>query len=677
MEGKNWRGICAIIWMGINRLKEIMNDDILKNQEKNTEIQKLRSLLKSVSCAVKQEHEWQILENSIISRLEAQETRRIQSWGMLWVKDSIATVQKNLAPVSVAVCGCLIILAVIVSFNTGLDSKQLTDARIVGVQGAATCKTPEGKTVSMQDELRTAHENPAASVVFKNQVFETKADATLSVRLDKGTCVILSGNTTLSITEATTSRIGLFLHTGSILSAVSKRTKDQTFSILTPDACCNVIGTIFSVCVSPDAATGTSVTDLTVIEGSVAIAEQKNLGRATVAQSGQTVSVRNMTLDTAGSVTNNAVSSHALNLLRLSVEMSVDSIKATGLMNVTSSPEGADIFIQGKNMGKTPQVIRYPAGTYSVTLTHPLCRPWEQSVTVNKLATEFVAAQLSSLEPVVSDQPAAVDQNLRTQKRAGSFHKKTIRPSDSDTLTKDFGFITNPAFVEALVQMSSGEYQKAVRILDSLRNLPEISVTDKIRIMSKIAACYKEMGNFEQKLKTLTDKYKASVSAVEKGNLLWEIINVKANCLEDYTGAEQDILTYIKTFRDGSWIESAYAKLGEIQYITGKYSKAIGTFKYHISLFKYSKTVEKSMYMIANIMRMDINDYSQAIVWYTKLLAEYPQSDYFENALVERAECYEKEKQFENARSDYQTYLERFPQGRLRVLCSGRLALLN
>jgi TolA-binding protein len=182
------------------------------------------------------------------------------------------------------------------------------------------------------------------------------------------------------------------------------------------------------------------------------------------------------------------------------------------------------------------------------------------------------------------------------------------------------------------------------------------------------------MGNFQVTLNSLTNRYGKSEDPIEKSNLLWEIINVKANCLQDYEGAEKDITAYIKSYPNGAWIESAYSKLGEIQYITGKYSKAIGTFRYHINLFKSSNMVENSIYTLANILRMDVKECEMASKWYSKLLKEYPSSKYYGNALFERAECFEKLNMHSKARNDYKKYLELFPDGHLKTLCLSRLS---
>jgi tetratricopeptide (TPR) repeat protein len=652
-----------------------MYDKKLKKQQNDPEIQKLCLLLRSVPAATKTPQEWQVLENSIIARLEADEHSVYRPVFITRLNTFFASIQKQ-AVLAVVVTGTILVTSVSVFFTGAMVKNALPDAGIVGVTGNAHYTLPDGTITPLSPDVSAKVSNAASSFLCKNQVFETQQNATLSIRLDKGTCILLSENTKLTINQATTRDIELFLHQGNILASVSKRHANQSFSIVTPGALCKVIGTIFNVSVSSDNQ-GKNVTDLVVLEGRVAIAEQSHPGQSVFAVPGKAISVKNATIDSMSIVDSPFATERNLLLIQRSVEMSTDSLKKTGLIDISSTPSGATVFIQGVNVGTTPLVTCYPAGDYTVLLKHPSYTIWENHLTVRPLNTTIISAPLSALYPPSSSSILETKQCPKVSRNSIAKRNRERCIEERNPLTKDFGYITDPSFVEALVQMTSGEYQKALIILDSLKNLPDLSITDKIRIMSKIAACYKGMGNFEQKCDALTKKYQASENTTEKSNLLWEIITVKANCLEDYNGAEQDILTYIKTYHDGPWFESAYAKLGEIQYITGKYSKAIGTFKYHINVSKSGKAKEKSIYTLANILRNDVKDYKEAIVWYTTLISEHPQSDYFGNTLVERADCYEKEKLNGKARLDYQAYLERFPQGHLRLLCNGRLSLLN
>jgi len=642
--------------------------DKLHNQEKLPEIQNLRSLLSTVPKETKAQHEWQLLENTLFVRMD--EMKKAQSQK----RETLLPFSVRLAPVfpqrilALAAAACLVLMMGFGSFYVAYRStpKPLAYSRILGIKGEVTYKTH--KSAFTGKALFKSQQPP---YLFKGQVFETAENATCIVRIDKGSSFILSEKTKLTVHKANTRGIDFYLHSGSILASVSKRKRSQPFTVKTADASCSVIGTIFSVAVSPSQKT----TNLTVIKGKVAISGQKNPKTRKLVQSGQTISVENKTLNTPESASDEQMNIHTLSLLRLACEMSTEESIPTGLLDITSIPEGAKIFIGDNFIGRTPLAITYPAGTYELKLTLKDYKIWEDAISLKKLNSAFITAQLhpeidaaEAVKPIAYRKPA---KRIRTRMHTP---KKPSQHVQSTPPTKDFGFIMNPAFVEALMQMTIGEYQKALVIFDSLKELPEISITEKIRIMSKISACYKGMGNFENTVKVLTRRYKETAVDVEKSNVLWEIITVKANCLQDYEGAEKDILTYIKHYPDGTWIESAYAKLGELQYINGKYAKAVGTYQYHIDLFKSSDVVEKSVYTLANIMRLDIKDYHMAIKWYSKLLKEYPKSSYLGNALFERADCYEKLNQHAWARRDYITYLRLYPEGHLKTLCSSRLS---
>lgn len=641
----------------------------LNNQENHPEIRKLREILQSVPKETKQDNEWQLLENELFASMDEIEKDVSKNSKMLSWRDIVPFLPGNISAIG-AVATLIIILGFGIFYSGNLFSpKPLIHSRILGVKGNVTYK-----------KLDIYKSLP----VYKNQIFETAVNATLIVQLDKGSNIILSEKTRLIVNKANSRDIELFINRGNVLASVSKRERNQTFTILTSDATCRVIGTIFSITVSQN--NNKSNTDLTVLEGEVSISDKENPKIHEIVKSGQTASIQNSNLSKPYTAAKDQISNHSLLLLKLALEMSNEMSISKGLLDITSKPSGAKIFIRDKLIGKTPMAFNYPAGDYNLKLLQPGYKTWQEMITLKKLSSSFVYAEFVRKDDdnVLAFQPTPSCKRVKRIKRVKQVQQiqqiqqvqteEIEQKVDSLSKTKDFGFIMNPAFVEALVQMTIGEYQRALMILDSLKELPEISITEKIRIMSKISACYKGIGNFENSLKSLTKRYNNTESSIDKRNLLWEIINVKANCLQDYAGAEQDILTYINNYPDGTWIESAYAKLGEIQYITGKYSKAVGTFQYHINLFGTSNVVENSIYTLANIMRMDIKDYTMAIKWYTKLLKEYPSSIYYGNALFERAECYEKQKQHAKARKDYKKYLELYPEGHLKMLCSSRLS---
>lgn len=642
----------------------------LSNQEKQTEIISLRSLLRGVPAETKNEQEWQCLENAILADMDEIEKKGRPNNRLVSSFIPLPFSFRKAIPYCVA-ASLISILGVGTFYSQKLNSPQpLVVSRILGSTGSVSFTQPE----------LTGSKQIHQSLLFNGQVLQTAQGATLIVRIDEGSSFILSEKTKLTVNKANSREIAFYLHTGSILASVSKRDKSQTFTISTNDAMCTIVGTVFSISVSDE--TGSiPLTSLTVLEGKVSIAEQKNRTKTEMVSTGETAQLRNHQLKEPEQASEKQISSHYVSLLQQAQQMGIDK-KKSSLVDIKSIPSGAKIYIADTYVGTTPMSCNYPAGTFSIKLALPGYSTWEQSVELQPLNTSFIGVELSTVEKIENQKYTT----SVSEKKRKALLKKTLHPAvtisnknteDSQPQTKDFGFILNPAFVEALVQMTVGEYQKALTILDSLKNLPEISITEKIRIMSKISTCYKEMGNFENTLKNLTKRYTEAISPIEKSNLLWEVVTVRANCLQDYEGAEKDILTYIQQYPDGAWVESAYAKLGEIQYITGKYAKAVGTYQYHINLFKSSNEVEKSIYTIANILRMDIKEYSQAVKWYSKLLKEYPNSGFYGNALVERADCYEKLNNYENAQKDYKKYLSRFPDGYLKTLCSSRLTTIE
>ena len=68
---------------------------------------------------------------------------------------------------------------------------------------------------------------------------------------------------------------------------------------------------------------------------------------------------------------------------------------AFGTLEVDSEPRGADVFLDGENVGKTPwRAERKPSGTYSLRVVHPYYLTYEQAVTVQDAKTTKVMAKL-------------------------------------------------------------------------------------------------------------------------------------------------------------------------------------------------------------------------------------------------------------------------------------------
>ena len=72
----------------------------------------------------------------------------------------------------------------------------------------------------------------------------------------------------------------------------------------------------------------------------------------------------------------------------------VDTALAT--IEVKSTPDGAEITVDGKYMGSTPSALRLSAGDHSVKLEKPGFKTWEKTLTVSSGGTAMVNATLET-----------------------------------------------------------------------------------------------------------------------------------------------------------------------------------------------------------------------------------------------------------------------------------------
>ena len=67
-----------------------------------------------------------------------------------------------------------------------------------------------------------------------------------------------------------------------------------------------------------------------------------------------------------------------------------------GTVTVSSDPDGADVYLDGKFIGNTPAVIEIPAGEHAVRLTYSNRVDWERAVEILKDSQLNLKAQLST-----------------------------------------------------------------------------------------------------------------------------------------------------------------------------------------------------------------------------------------------------------------------------------------
>jgi len=621
----------------------------LDRQDQDPQIQKLRTLLSSVPARKKPEHELVALENVLFSRLDSEKRKAFRPRGLFeGLVESLAIFARPVPAMAVVIAALLIGISGTVYFvHYSAHQTLLSGSRILNISGQVTMGA------ARQQKALTPLQVPRIRL-GKSQVYETGAGSSIMVRLDAGSALCLQENTRLTVLEADAQRLVFFLHKGELVATVSKRDRDQVFAVATPNAQCKVVGTIFGVAVRPEGPSETCMTRLSVYEGVVQIRAINAAGVSASAGAGQSLSMFGPNPNEALPVVESSDAIRAITLLKLSLEIAGDTSCGYGLVDCESFPSGATVSIDGQRIGRTPLILKRPAGRSEVTISCDGYAEKKSLVTVRaKQATDCYA----QLVPV----------------RAPAAHGPIAAWSAEDTA---HGALINfPEYIEALIQLTIGEYRKALDIFDSLNALPALGMHEHAVLARKAVECYRSLGDFGATLAARQKERDAAKSPGARGSLLWEIATIKANCQGDYAGAANDLEEYIRTCPDGPWIHEAYDKRAEALYLDGRMPEAVQQFREHIRRFPNSKEIDQSLYYLAEIASHELNNCADAINYFARLVRA-PQGRYRENALFGLAECYVRLGKDEPARKTYQDYIRLFPKGTWRSACNARLAAL-
>jgi TolA-binding protein len=187
--------------------------------------------------------------------------------------------------------------------------------------------------------------------------------------------------------------------------------------------------------------------------------------------------------------------------------------------------------------------------------------------------------------------------------------------------------------------------------------------------MEKVNACYAKLGDFSKAAEALEDRYQKAETPQEKGQLLWEMATMRANCLGDYQGAEMALVEFLIIQPSAIWAHSAYSKLAEIQYYLAKYENAAETYQKHIATFPDDPDIDRSMYNLACILGQDLNRCEKAALWYSRLIDSFHASKYRAAAFFRRGECELNMGKLQDAQRDFNAYLSLSPDGIWRETC--------
>jgi outer membrane protein assembly factor BamD (BamD/ComL family) len=356
----------------------------------------------------------------------------------------------------------------------------------------------------------------------------------------------------------------------------------------------------------------------------------------------------------------------AISTLELLVNAKYSTPEPSGLLDISSQPEETMVLLDDTIVGATPLMLRKPIGGHRIKLSARGYFPWERQFFIGRDSISSLTAEL------VSAGRQGRDDSCRTPARKIRKRARHTLNADPESLLVAF-----PDYVEANIQLSIGEYQKALGILDSLKNNYPLDMKNRKSIMSKINNCYAKLGDFTGALAGLQDKLdmtSSSSSAREKEQLLWEITNINANCIGDYEGAELAIIDLLALGMDGHRTCEAYEKLADVQYMLGKSDSAAATFKTLLKKCPGAPAKERILFSLASILNDDMRHCKEAIGIYSKVMNEFPSGNYYKAALFARAECFDRLGRYEEAMSDYGKCLALDPHGIWNSACAQRLS---
>jgi outer membrane protein assembly factor BamD (BamD/ComL family) len=604
----------------------------------NPAANRLGELLKRVRVPAKTDNEWQRLENDLFVRLDEKTAPR-RRFGFSLSLPRFSVAWAAAAGLILFIAGAGITIALL------KDGSPASFASIMSVRGSVSV-TWSG--LGAAQTVSSLKNSSFARKALPGTVISVPGNSSAIIRLGRGSALELFPGSRLVIKKSSESQQVCYLSSGSVLVKVTKRASGQRFEVQTPCAACRVVGTVFKV----EAFDG-SKTALSVYQGKVMLMPSAGVrGSDTLVETGRQLTVSRDIGPVGRRLSGMSAPIHDISVLGMLAEQGGAE---TGVLDVTSQPDGAMVLINGTMTGKTPFLAKARrGGDYSIAVFTEGYSPWETRVSIGR---DLVCRVHAPLSPVVP-QPQVV-----SVKKAASLPVAMRQQSETE-------LALIPEYIEALVDISSGEYQRAICIFDSLWNSGIVDIKGRMCLMEKVNACYAKLGDFDKAAEALEDRYQKAETPQDKGQLLWEMATMRANCLGDYQGAEMALVEFLIVQPNAIWAHSAYSKLAEIQYYLAKYENAAETYKKHIATFPDDPDIDRSMYNLACILGQDLNRCEKAALWYSRLIDSFHASKYRAAAFFRRGECELNMGKIQDAQRDFKAYLSLSPDGIWRETCA-------
>ncbi len=605
------------------------------DQQKNISIKRIGETLREITPPRRNEEQWIDLENRIISKLNNDDRRgekvitkfRVPFW----------------YPLAAAAAILIVALTPFKSFLPSSTPSPVSLTILSSSEDAVLISETESKKISDNETLS----------VGKNKSYTLKTtDSPLTVRLDDGSGFLLKESSILSVIRSDETTFLADLKQGEILASVTKRENGRQFVILSHNAKSCVVGTIFGVSVE----TGDMPrTTLSVHRGAVQFSTKEYSSISKTVGRGSSISCTDNRLGAIEPLTEANTPIRDISYLSTALEVTGDSTDVAGMIEFISTPKGAKVSIGGAIVGTTPLVSKYPAGNYTTRLS------MDGYIT----ETDTIRIQPGGIKTVVTN----LRQNapLKPQKASKTKIAHVNRPKKTSQEDKK---LMPPEYVEALIQITVGEYRKALEALETLRDDPSLNRQQKLQVMEKITHCYRGLGDFNNAVNRLEAQYQSARTRGKKGSLLWQIATMRLNCLGDFEGAQKNLQQYIAEHPHGSWSEQALLSLAELAYLQEDASKAIELYKRHTQRFESSRETDRSLFRIGRIYIEEFNQPRKALGYYERIIEQSPNSRYFENSLYELHRLYKHLGLTQKAKNLHEKYIASLMPGQWSAISS-------
>jgi outer membrane protein assembly factor BamD (BamD/ComL family) len=618
-----------------------MTIDKIKEQEQLPEIMALKKCLKQVRIPYKSEPERSAIESTVFCRMTKPESQQ-SLFNSFFLKPAAV----------LSLCALIAVVSSVSYLNFRHEPVRNTAyTDVLSIHGKVIVSSRDNKNSLTSFPVN----NNDRIAINSGTVITTYDNSSYIICLDSGSMIDVSPDTKLTFETFNVNKIIIRIEKGSVLAKISKRRSGQDFIINTPNASCIVVGTIFKVDVFDTAAI--SKTRLSVYEGKVRFVDKNNEVQTVSSGQGCCASVKFM--DAMYVLNEPQTPFKAISTLELLARPG-STQNPCGIMDISSSPDNAIVMIDDSVVGRTPIIIKKTVGNHKLTIVRQGYPAWEKLIDIGMDSTMAVSANLT------------ID-SVYKKESSGPRHVSIPEIAACPEST----FVAYPEYVEAMIQLTIGEYQKAVGVFESIKENEAVDLKSRMVLLKKINSCYAKIGNFTKVAENLSIKADKASCDDDKGQYLWQLANVQANCIGDFHGAELTLIRLIEINTWGKRTRQAFCKLAEVQYMQDKLDDAIATYKVYLQRFPDDLDRERSMYNLAYIMNYDLKNYREALKLYTKLIDSYPSGKYYKISLFDKAECAAKTGKIQEAEAYYKKYIAIDPKGKLSTVCTERLKLMK